>query len=149
MCCNGVLFFSVVLQQGDSARALRASGLKIKRKAGQEFFHQPCSAHRGCRCAIYAERPSRCRLFNCRQLVRLATGETTEAAAFEKIEETHRLTARVEELIRRAGDSNPNRSLSHRCANALTTTEWGPEHDALQAAMHELEALLAMEFRVE
>ena len=149
MCCDGVLFHSVVLQRGDSARALAAAGLKIRRKAGREFFLQPCSALRECRCALYAERPQRCRLFNCRQLLCLATGETTEAAALEKIEEARRLSARVEVLIGKAGGGNPNRSLSQRCANALTTAEWRPVHDVLQAVMEELEALLSREFRVE
>jgi len=149
MCCDGVLFHSVVLQRGDSVRSLRAKGLKIKRKAGREYFLQPCSAHRDCLCAIYAERPQRCRLFNCRQLLRLAAGETTEAAALEKIEEARRLSDRVEVLIGKAGGGNPNRSLSQRSANALTTAEWCPVHDVLQALMEELEALLAREFRVE
>lgn len=147
MCCNGVLFHSVLLQPGDSARSLSASGLKIKRKAGREYFLQPCSAHRECQCAIYDRRPARCRLFNCRQLLRVTADETAEASALEKIAEALALATRVSALINRLAETNANRALAQRCANALTTSDWTPLHDKLQAAMHELETLLAREFR--
>lgn len=148
MCCDGVLFHSVVLQPGDSARALSAAGLKIKRKAGGEHFLQPCSAHRGCQCAIYDRRPARCRLFNCRQLLRVTADETAEAPAMEMIGAARLLVARVNALINRLAETNPNRALAHRCANAQTTSDWTPLHDELQAAMHELETMLAGEFRL-
>lgn len=147
MCCNGVLFHSVMLQPGDSARALSANGLKLRRKAGRVHFLQPCRAHEGCQCAIYGRRPARCRLFSCRQLLRVTSDETAVASALEKIDEARRLVARVNALISRLAGTNPNRALAQRCANALTTSDWTPPHDELQAAMHELETLLAGEFR--
>ena len=89
MCCDGVLFHSVELQPGDSPRQLAALGLKLRSKKGVAFFLQPCSAHREvgstCSCAIYDQRPARCRLFNCRQLLGVASGETTETDALGKI----------------------------------------------------------------
>ena len=147
MCCNGVLFHSVLLQPGDSARALSAAGLKIKRKAGAELFHQPCPAHKECQCAIYDRRPARCRLFNCRQLLRVTADETAEASALEKIGEALCLVTRVNALINQLAETNPNRALAQRCANALTTPDWTPLHGELQSTMHELEALLVREFR--
>lgn len=147
MCCNGGLFHSVLLQPGDSARALSAAGLKIKRKAGAEFFHQPCPAHNECQCAIYDRRPARCRLFNCLQLLRVTADETAEATALEKIREALRLATLVNEIIDRLAETNPNRALAQRCANALTAPDWTPLHSELQATMHALEALLAREFR--
>ena len=149
MCCDGVLFHSVLLQPGDSARALSALGLKTKRKKGQEFFRQPCPAHRGCGCAIYGQRPVRCRLFNCRQLLRVATDESTEARAMEIIAGARELVGRADALIGRVAETNPNRSLAQRCANALTTSDPTPLHDELESAMRELESLLDREFRVE
>ena len=148
LCCNGVLFHSVLLQPGDSARALSALDLKIKRKSGPQFFLQPCSAHREGRCAIHAQRPTRCRLFRCRQLLRLIADPDAEASALEKIAEVRDLVARVNALICQAAETNPNRSLAQRCANALTTPARTSLHDKLQSAMLELESLLDQDFRV-
>ena len=149
MCCNGVLFHSVVLQPGESARAFSALGLKTKRQKGRVYFRQPCPAHHGGSCAIYERRPDRCRLFNCRQILRIAAGATTETLAMENIGEARRLTVRVNTLIDRVANTNPNRALAQRCANALTTSDRSPLHDELESAMRELESLLEREFRVE
>ncbi len=149
MCCNGVLFHSVLLQPGDSARALTALGLKVKRKKGDVFFHQPCTAHCGSGCTIYDDRPARCRLFQCRQLLAVEAGGVSESTALEKIHEALLLAARINELIDRIAETNPLRSLAQRCANALTTDEWTPLHQELDSTMHNLEALLQKEFRVE
>lgn len=148
MCCDGVLFHSVVLQPGDSERALSALGLKIKRRGGPPHFLQPCHAYRESRCTIYAQRPTRCRMFDCRQLLRVASGETTEADALEKIHEARRRVTEVNTLIDRVAETNPLRALAQRCANALTTAEPTPDHQALDAAMRELEELLERDFRV-
>jgi uncharacterized protein len=148
MCCDGVLFHSVVLQPDDSARALSALGLRIKRRGGQSFFRQPCSAHRETSCTIYDQRPARCRLFNCRQLLRVETGETTETLALEKIHDARTRVARVNTLIHRTGETNPARGLAQRCANALTVPARTPLHDELESAMRELEAFLEKDFRV-
>lgn len=155
MCCDGVLFHSVELQPGENPRRLSALGLKLRRKKGVEFFLQPCSAHReengSCSCTIYAERPTRCRLFNCRQILSVESGNASEAGAMEKIRNARSQVARVNELIARLGESNPARSLAHRVANALTLAEGAERtelHDELDAAMRGLEAFLAKEFRV-
>jgi Fe-S-cluster containining protein len=148
MCCDGVLFHAVVLQAGDSERGLSALGFKIKRRGGPPHFLQPCMAHRDSQCAIYEQRPARCRLFNCRQLLRLETGEITEAVALEKIHDARRRVARVNTLIHSVAETNPNRGLAQRCANALTTDEITPTHRELEAAMRDLELLLEADFRV-
>ena len=157
MCCDGVLFHSVALQFGDSSRQLASIGLKLRRKKGVEFFLQPCSAHREkegwCSCLIYDRRPMRCRLFTCRQLQDVAAGKITESAALEKIQEARARVARVNGLIAQLGDSNTNRSLSHRVAHALTLpnkeSARTPLHVELEAAMNELENMLKREFRVD
>jgi Fe-S-cluster containining protein len=155
MCCDGVLFHSVELQSGDSPRLLAAIGLKLRSKKGVEFFLQPCSAHREaegvCACTIYDQRPVRCRLFNCRQLLNVASGTSTEAAASENIRTARARVARVLSLMAQIGETNPNRSLAHRVANALTlppNTERNLLHNQLDTDMKELEALLDQEFRV-
>jgi Fe-S-cluster containining protein len=155
MCCDGVLFHSVELQAGENPRQLSALGLKLRRKKGVEFFLQPCSAHReesgACSCTIYEDRPSRCRLFNCRQILAVEAGSVSEADALEKIRNARAQVTSVNELIARLGESNPARSLAHRVANALTMAEGAERtalHNELDAAMRGLEDFLAKEFRV-
>src|SRR3954452_24978868 len=96
LCCNGVMFHTVRLQPNDSPRELAALGLKLKRRKQQDWLLQPCPAHQDGQCSIYAQRPERCRLFECKQLQRVKTGEITEAMALEKIREVQRLTAQLE-----------------------------------------------------
>ncbi len=155
MCCDGVLFHSVELQAGDHPRQLASLGLKLRRKKGVEFFLQPCAAHRvegeTCSCAIYDDRPARCRLFNCRQILAVESGTVTETEAAGKIREARTRVVRVHQLMDEVGETNPGRSLAHRVANALTLPEGAertPLHDELDSAMRELEAFLTKEFRV-
>jgi Fe-S-cluster containining protein len=155
MCCDGVLFHSVALQLGDSARELSSIGLKLRRKKGVEFFLQPCSAHREkeglCSCLIYDQRPMRCRQFNCKQILAVTGGTSTETAALENIRTARARVNRVLSLMAQVGETNPNRSLAHRVANALTLppgTERTLLHNQLDTAMKELESLLEREFRV-
>ena len=114
LCCNGVMFHTVKLQPADSAKDLAALGLKLKRKKGASYLRQPCPAFRGSHCAIYASRPERCRLFECRQLKRVAAGEITEAAALERIRDVQRRVEELEELLEKAGPTNRKRALSKR-----------------------------------
>jgi len=155
MCCDGVLFHSVELQAGDNPRQLSALGLKLRRKKGVEFFLQPCAAHReengSCSCTIYAERPTRCRLFNCRQILGVESGAISEAEASEKIREARSRVERVKEIMEQVGETNPGRSLAHRVANALTLPEGTVPtrlHDQLGKEMLKLEELLNRRFRV-
>jgi Fe-S-cluster containining protein len=152
MCCNGVMFDIVRLQPGDSPKRLSALGLKVKRKRGQSHFVQPCAAHQDSQCSIYAERPQRCRIFECRQLQRVAAGEITEVAALEKIGGALRLIADINALLLCAGDTNARHALSKRCETAMDE----PTSDAaalelrrrLAGAKRELDTLLDQEFRV-
>ena len=152
MCCNGVLFDIVRLQAGESPKAFAALGLKVKRRPGESHCVQPCAAHRDSQCAIYSARPERCRIFECRQLQRVASGEITEAQALENIGEALQLAVEVNALLLRAGGSNLNRPLTHRCETAMA----GPGDPAtaearrqLARAKEKLDALLAQEFRID
>ncbi|MDX2227453.1 MAG: YkgJ family cysteine cluster protein [Verrucomicrobiae bacterium] len=155
MCCNGVLFQSVTLQPDDSPRELKARGIRLKSKRGKTFFDQPCPAHRNCACTIYADRPSRCRIFECQQLRDLEAGRTTESDAQKIIAQAKELTERVRSLLPAAGSTNDRRPLATRFAAALVQNN-DPETDPagsqlrgeLITAMHRLESLLAASFRV-
>jgi len=148
MCCDGTLFHSVVLQPTDSSRTLSSLGLTLKRKSGLTTFRQPCSAHQNNQCNIYENRPSRCRLFNCQQLLRVASAEITQSVAQETIASTREKINRVVEKIERLTETNPNQGLTQRFSVALANTAPSPERTELENAMNELQAILEKEFRV-
>jgi uncharacterized protein len=150
-----VLFHQVRLQPGDSARELAALGLKLKRKRGQDCILQPCPAHREGECSMYLQRPERCRLFECRQLKRVASGEITEADALAKITEVQRRVADLDRLSRRADGTLRRGPLSQRCETTLaepfdatTHPELMSEREALALGLRELDAMLDADFRV-
>lgn len=152
MCCNGVLFFSVRLQPADSARRLEKLGLKIKRRSDGLHMLQPCPGHTGSSCRVYEHRPERCRLFVCRQILRVEAGEIPEGEAYENIATALSLTARVKALLQRVGDTREHKALATRYETALTPPldpGTSPERETLTSAMAELEDFLAREFRTE
>ena len=155
LCCNGVMFHTVKLQPGDSAPALAALGLKLKRKQGHHYILQPCPAFGDAGCSIYAARPERCRKFECQQLTRVANGETSEARALEKIRDVQRRVGELNDLLERAGSTNVKRPLSKRCEKVLaeplgefSTAEAKESHAQLTAQMQELKAILNQDFRL-
>ena len=155
LCCNGVLFHTVRLQPGDSPKELAALGLRLKRKKRQQIILQPCPAWQNSQCSIYAQRPERCRLFECRQLKRVASGEITEAAALEKIRDVRGRVGYLNTLLHRAGGTNERKPLSKRCEKVMAepldassdpaTVEL---RTALTQAMEELDAILDQDFRI-
>ena len=148
MCCDGTLFHSVVLQPTDSPRTLTSLGLMLKRKPGGTTFRQPCSAHQNNQCAIYKKRPQRCRLFNCKQLLRVASGEIPQSVAQETIASTRKKISQVLQKIERLTETNPNQGLTQRFSVALANTAPCPERTELETAMSELQKILEKEFRV-
>lgn len=154
MCCNGVLFSGMRLQPEDSAKTLARLGLRAKKRKDGLHIPQPCPAHRDSCCSIYADRPVRCRNFKCRQLLELENGSIDSDAAMEKIRYAQMLVETVQALLVRAGDSRGNKPLAVRVEAVFTPPlEQGPEaasaRDALHAAMTQLEATLANDFRVD
>jgi uncharacterized protein len=155
LCCNGVLFHTVRLQPNDVPRDLAALGLKLKRKNHHDYLLQPCPAYRDAQCAIYAQRPERCRLFECQQLQQVGSGKITETMALEKIREVQQRAARLDELARRA-DGRPRKGpLSKRCETALaepfdatTHPELVRQREELANGLAELDAILDEDFRV-
>jgi Fe-S-cluster containining protein len=154
MCCDGTIFHYVRLQPRDSAKALTALGIKLKRKRKHDHILQPCPAHRGCQCSIYTDRPERCRLFECKQLQKVAAGEITEAEAAVKIREALERVGRLVSLFRLAGETNSKGPLAIRYEKILAMTlepAAGEEAAALRARlmgeMEEFEALVENEFR--
>jgi len=145
LCCNGVLFADVRPEPGDPSPLF----------AGRSRVNQPCPAfnHDTCACAIYAERPVRCRKFECRQLLGVQAGEITTDAALKHIRKARQLVAKVEKLLAELGHDQPALSLSRRfkkCQRAaetggLTADQFGTLAD-LQLTVHELTRVLARDF---
>jgi hypothetical protein len=142
------MFDRVMLQPGDNPKALKAYGLKIKRR---EFFPQPCIALCGTQCTIYQHRPTRCRLFECRQYREVAAGDLAEEAAVARIQDVKQRVGKIEALLGEGpGTTNPRKSLSQRYANALAACPEPTQHQAeLIEAMSGLQTVLADHFRVE
>jgi len=153
MCCDGTIFHYVRLQPRDSAKALIALGLKLKRKRKRDHLLQPCPAHRDCQCSIYHDRPERCRLFECKQLQKVSAGEITESEASEKIQEARERVNKILALFELAGETNSKGPLTIRFEKILAMpldSAAGGEADLrarLILEMGEFEALIESDFR--
>ena len=165
LCCNGAMFHQVRLQPADSAKSLAAVGMMLKHKRGLSFIQQPCCCFKPvklpgegakpCQCSIYAARPERCRVFECRQLALVESAEISEAAAMTTILEAKRLEAEVEELLARTGNKNRKLPLVVRCERVLEAPAdpgWNAEmltlREQLRESMRTLSLMLNRDFRV-
>jgi hypothetical protein len=150
------MFHTVRLQPGDSPKALVALGMKLKKKKKQHYILQPCPAFKENQCSIYLQRPERCRLFECRQLLRVAAGELTEAEALENIRDVQRRVAALEGLLERSGKTDVKRPLSKRYdkivaepVHAGSQTAEVSLREELATAMRELDGVLNRDFRLQ
>ena len=152
LCCNGVLFKDVELQPSDDAGRLASLGLPLRNR--QSKFPQPCAAL--CadnRCRIYADRPARCRQFECALFKSVAAGETPVAAALRTIRLARQRAERVRTLLRALGDTSEQVALSLRFKRLRRRIESTPPDDAtaetyadLTLAVQDLNVLLAQSF---
>lgn len=148
MCCDGTLFHGMRLQVDDAPRRLAALGLKAKRG----LIAQPCPAHQGECCTIYADRPVRCREFSCRQLLAVHAGTRTETEALATIADARILRERARTLLREGGELREHKPLAAREAAIFTPPlDPSPEAEgtraALRTTMRELENHLTRHFR--
>jgi hypothetical protein len=143
LCCNGALFMDVELQPGDDSTKLAALGLSlspVRRVQRQEVragnpkfeirnfkFPQPCAALDGCRCQIYADRPARCREFECVLLKSVNAGRVATDAALRIIRTARRRVGRVQRLLRELGDEDEHIALSLRIRRVKKRLESGAD----------------------
>ena len=146
LCCNGVLFADVRPEPDDPSPLFQGNRSRVA---------QPCPAFNSttCACAIYAERPARCRKFECRQLLGVRAGTTTTEKALRQIRAMRELVDKVEKLLTELDFNNVRLPLSRRFQRCQRAAENGklPESKfdqlaALQLAVHQLTGLLAKEF---
>lgn len=154
LCCNGVLFADVRLAPGDAIEALKAAGIPIRRRAKTCGFGQPCVALQASgACAVYADRPSMCRQFECSLLKNVAAGELSEAGALRQIRRAQTLADKVRSLLAASGNHQDHRPLTKRYQTVMRQPialadgdEAGDRRGELMLAVHELMALLNARF---
>jgi hypothetical protein len=118
LCCDSTLFADVELRAGDNPKRLEKLGLSLKKKGKVKLaFAQPCACFDGKFCKIYADRPKRCRLFECGLLKRVGAGELGAGAALEKISEAKSLAKKVRDLLQSLGQPTEKLALT-KCYTA-------------------------------
>lgn len=153
-CCNGVLFRDVELQAGDDPTRLAAAGLPVRSSRGKVVCPQPCAAlDPDRRCRIYADRPTRCRSFECRLFQAVAAGKTPLPAALKIIGIAHARVRQVEALLVRTGESDAAAPLSRRfkrvqqrCERGQLDAEAVDAFGELTLAVHALNVVLSQRF---
>ncbi len=119
LCCNGVLFGDVELRAGDDAKRLAALGMDLFPKGRHLAFAQPCSGFDGKLCRIYADRPKRCRTFECRLLQRAQAEDVTTAGALKAIKAARKQVEAVRQLVRKLGHTDERVPLNRRYAEVM------------------------------
>jgi Fe-S-cluster containining protein len=138
LCCNGVLFADVELQRGDDAGRLIELGMSLKKKGAKRAFVQPCRCFDGKLCQIYANRPNRCRTFECGLLKRVQGGELKAEAALKQITATKKLVKRILRLLCRLGDKDESLALTKRYSRMMRAPidlSAGPEDAKLRGKL--------------
>ena len=120
LCCNGVLFADVELRAGDDAGRLTELGLSLAKKGSKLAFAQPCACFDGKLCGIYANRPKRCRTFECGLLKRVQDGGLDTDAALKIIVRTKRQAEKVRVLLRQLGQIDERLAMTKRYAEAMS-----------------------------
>ncbi len=121
LCCDSTLFADVELRAGDNSKKLEKFGLSLHKKGKSKIaFAQPCSCFDGKFCKIYADRPRRCRLFECGLLKKVEAAEMTPSAALKRISEAKALAEKVRELLQSLGQRDDSMPLTKRYAQKMS-----------------------------
>ncbi len=120
LCCNGVLFADVELRAGDDPGRLAELGLSLGMKGSKLAFAQPCTCFDGKLCTIYADRPKRCRTFECGLLKRVDDGALEAEAALKTIVKTKRQVEKVRVLLRQLGQNDERLAMTKRYSEAMS-----------------------------
>lgn len=127
LCCNGVIFADVELQPIEVQRLkFKVQSLATRGKNGQQSvakLPQPCAALEGCRCRIYAERPTYCRQFECLLLKNVQEGRIARLEASRMVRTAKERAEKVRALLRDLGDADEGTALSLRFQRAARKYE--------------------------
>jgi uncharacterized protein len=129
MCCNGVLFGSVAVENDAGRMALALQGFQFERSGRGWRFRQPCPARTGEGCRVYALRPGPCRVFVCRLLGAVADRRLIRERAATVIRETRQMVRQMRTLLRQLGNQDESAPLSQRYRACLERrSERDPEY---------------------
>jgi hypothetical protein len=87
---------------------------------GKKAFAQPCACFDGKLCAIYLDRPQRCRTFECGLLKRVEAGTLESAKALRIIARSKTEVAKVVRLLRRFTTDDPSLALTRRYSQTMS-----------------------------
>ena len=155
LCCNGVIFGDVQLQPEDDAVRLQSLGFPLTKSGnrGSPKFLQPCVAHDGCQCRIYAERPKYCCDFDCLLLKNVQASRLGIQAARRIITDARKRADQVRSLLRQLGDTDetlPLASRFRRCTQRLERSGFdevtADPYAELTVAIHRLNRIIAEAF---
>jgi hypothetical protein len=155
LCCDGSLFADVELAGRAETTRLEVLGLAIEDDgSNRALLPQPCSALRGTRCGIYADRPECCRTFECRLLQDVRRGVVSVDHAKERIVETLTRIGRVKTLLAAVGRRGRGLPLAESCAETLARDadakpRTSRKRAELQRAMAAVEKSIATTFLAE
>jgi Fe-S-cluster containining protein len=152
LCCDSTLFADVELRAAADAKRLAKLGLSLKKKGTVKIaFAQPCACFDGTLCKIYADRPKRCRLFECGLLKKVQAGEMSAGLALKKISKAKEHAGKVKDLLG-SFQTGEGAALSQRYAQAmsqpldLTDAKNGDRHGKLMRAYESLMQTLRCDF---
>jgi uncharacterized protein len=91
LCCDGTFLSGVPLKPDDDIAPLKAVGINIVSDNDLTLFKLPCAALKNCACAVYANRPQRCRTYKCELLKRFERDDISQQSALEIINKTKSL----------------------------------------------------------
>lgn len=146
LCCNGILFSDVRREHGDGSKLFEQFGSRVP---------QPCPVFKpdNCQCLIYSDRPTRCRKFECKQLLAVRAGTKSIDLALKKIRAAQKLGGEVEKFLEQLGFNETQLPFSKRfqkCQRAAEQGKISPDNldllADLQLAVHRLNQLLARDF---
>jgi len=131
-----------------------AQGRRTSHRAGSAKLAQPCGAlQTDGRCRIYADRPTRCREFDCALLKSVEAGQGELKAAQHTIGTARARADRVRRLLRELGDRDEPLALSlrfkrlhRRLASVRLDDETAETFSELTLAVHDLNLLLRAAF---
>ncbi len=149
LCCNGVIFADVKLQEGDRLERFLTLGVKPD---GRRFM-QPCPALEGCRCRIYSDRPRYCREFECLVFKTVKAGRLATGTVLDIIRAAQKRSQKVRDLLCALGETDEPTALGARFRRTVRRLENAKLDDAtadlygeLTLAVHDLNLLLSQAF---
>lgn len=151
LCCNGVLFTSVICATASEARRMEELGTDIEMKEGLGSFSQPCPHLTGTRCGVYADRPNRCRQFECELLKNVRRGESSAEEARRIIAETREAATTLTWQLNGLDGGQAELPLAYRCDKVMDhptdkTDEWWQTYAEFNLQVRKVQALLREHF---